>query len=483
MVDPQLLGEEGIISQEALEKTLEQRLAEADASIQKMLAAMPSEQQEKWRMNITGSAYHDQESSGDRDHVYGDQETQRSNEYTKIAVNPDVVPTQFREESGNGGKSIKKQKSRAHFNQDRRLQVSNIRKIGACVRCRLLKKPCSDGQPCYECSKVDCARVWKMGCIRTKMAKLLDMYSSGLHSVLACAEVNKVKNQIEFQASALGIEACHSSESTTFVSVDALEGQQAHANSNIDPHLSDDSHTTLVKLIDSNVDLPLKIEKYVQHMLPTFIQRETSAFMRTTLNTAQEVCDVTSEPLLGHILEFWATVNIFVNHELQWKLSESAEANAAPGQGTSILPDSTDGTYPVICLQLNAAAEKRAAVLCKSVLQQLDKRLLVPKFQPHFDLYIGSVILLSCFEKSAWVFKSWEQESFSSRWPLAQAPDQYIRNAETVISLIQILLNNRKVTPTITQRDDGVLVSSHSEDARIYFERLNLTCKSFFWVN
>jgi hypothetical protein len=61
------------------------------------------------------------------------------------------------------------------------------------------------------------------------------------------------------------------------------------------------------------------------------------------------------DPLLMKALELWVTVHMLVNHELKWFLYEKNSIETGAGQGTS-----TAGgiTYQLICIQLNAAAEK-----------------------------------------------------------------------------------------------------------------------------
>lgn len=81
-------------------------------------------------------------------------------------MNPNSRPTQFVAESDS--QPAQKRKARRNFDEDRRNEVREIRKIGACERCRILKKPCSLGTPCRTCAAVGDPRIWKEQCIRTK---------------------------------------------------------------------------------------------------------------------------------------------------------------------------------------------------------------------------------------------------------------------------------------------------------------------------
>jgi hypothetical protein len=97
---------------------------------------------------------------------------------------------------------------RGRFSDVRRREVSEVRKRGACIRCRMLKKPvsvtawfldlqafgispryyeqvvdfkqCSGDTPCLTCANVEAARLWKTPCIRTRITEVFELYSAGL---------------------------------------------------------------------------------------------------------------------------------------------------------------------------------------------------------------------------------------------------------------------------------------------------------------
>ncbi|MCJ1445824.1 MAG: hypothetical protein MMC23_006329 [Stictis urceolatum] len=54
---------------------------------------------------------------------------------------------------------------------DQRKQASEIRKLGACIRCRFLKKTCDKGEPCGGC-KPSHARLWLVPCTRIDIKDL-----------------------------------------------------------------------------------------------------------------------------------------------------------------------------------------------------------------------------------------------------------------------------------------------------------------------
>ncbi|KAF2652474.1 hypothetical protein K491DRAFT_47056 [Lophiostoma macrostomum CBS 122681] len=62
-------------------------------------------------------------------------------------------------------------RKRSSFDTSRRQEVAKVRRLGACLRCRLLKRPCSGGNPCRTCvaaavEKLKTKALTWMECIR-----------------------------------------------------------------------------------------------------------------------------------------------------------------------------------------------------------------------------------------------------------------------------------------------------------------------------
>jgi hypothetical protein len=392
------------------------------------------------------------------------------------AIMPHPMTTEFSAEYGNGQKTSKP-KIRGRFSADRRKEVQEVRKKGACLRCRMLKKPCSGDTPCNTCKSVDSARLWKSNCIRTKIAEVIEMYSAGLHSVLAYHDVNRAKSQTSFRISPHSIEACHFPETGVFAIFRALEGQQIAVTGNIDPGLSGNFTTNSRRLLDTdNDDLPKKLEEYAKKILTTFIQREPSQFMKITLDTAWQRS--TENEALTRALELWVIVHILVDDNVPWVISERIDEQAATGAGPIIDKNAGDNTYEDLYGQLNAAAEKKAAQMCKDVLNDFEKRLLQRANTSAFDFFLTAIIILNCIEKSTWLFKSWDQESFKGRWPLDKKPEYFALQGDRLANTINMLLNVRSSPPKTFIRPDGILATDGDSATVNYFNQVKLECKS-----
>ncbi|KAE8450514.1 hypothetical protein EG329_006245 [Mollisiaceae sp. DMI_Dod_QoI] len=470
MVDPQLLNE-GTNGQEHLSgKSIEQALSEATAAYSdNSFHDSPGNHQLTWSMLDMGNSYQELEQV---DKSIENNEASR-NTYAPIAMNPSMT-TEFSAEYGNGERPHKP-KSRGRFNPTRRKEVQEVRKLGACMRCRMLKKPCSGESPCNTCKSVETARVWKAPCIRTKLSEELEMYSSNLHVSLAYHEVNRIKSQVVFKASSDSIEASQYPETTVFATFSALQGQQMQAERLlVDPDLSAETNASSLRILDeNNDDLPSKLEAYMKRISNVFYEREPSRFMHVTLTTAQALAIQKQDALLARVLELWSIVHILVDHEISWTMSERVNVDAQAGHGPLIDQVANGVTFNILCLQLNAAAEKKAAAICKSVLNELERRLLQRNSLKDFETFLVAIVMLNCVEKSTWLYKSWEQESFKPRWPLDKPPTWYASQGDKLTGLLHMLLRMRSVPPKTYTREDGVL-ASESSPAHDYFEQLQL---------
>lgn len=474
MVDPQLFGEG--LPQEISESLASDINSLKDSTISDQYFVHRPADQPTWPMldGSGGNMYPDPE--GFESHVEEPRTQQQQQNFPRaIAINTGMT-TEFSAEYGNGQRA-NKPKVRGRFTPNRRKEVQEVRKRGACIRCRMLKKPCSGETPCNTCRNVESARLWKQPCMRTRLADELDMYSAGLHAVLAYHEVNAVKSRVNFTASANQIEASHYPETNIYAGFNALEGQDLPSEKNIDPILGlniDFSSESLRILDNDNDDLPMKIEGYAQRMSPIFFEKEPSHFMNVTLSVAMELSIQKQDSLLSRALELWATVHILVDHELKWSLSERRTMGDESSESHPIDPQGT--TYQLLCMQLSAAVEKKAAQTSKLVLNDLERRLLQRSSTSSFETFLVAIILLNCVEKSTWLFKSWEQDYLKARWPLDKTPIWYGSQGDRITDMLQMLLRMRNIPPkTYARMPDGILATELDSTVQNYFEKLNLS--------
>ncbi|KAI9819903.1 MAG: hypothetical protein M1827_006473 [Pycnora praestabilis] len=414
-----------------------------------------------------------------------------------IAMNPNTPQREFSAEFSNSPKPSRP-KVRGRFSASRRKEVQEVRKRGACIRCRMLKKPCSGASPCSTCISVESARLWKQPCIRTRIADELELYSAGLYGVLAFHDINQAKNRVHFQSFQGRIEVTHYLDSCTFITFSALEGRKPGRDIGRarDYDLGDSLQDEDLRLLDYEVDdLPAKLEQYMKKMAPTFHEREPSNFMKPTLKLAAELSVQKKDMLLTRVLELWTATHILVDLEMRWKtfsnptLPPSTSLAAFPSshspsafnmdENRTPIDDTTDPeSYALLCSQLRSAAEKRAAHLSKSVMNDLERRLLQRQSSGWFETFLVAIVLLNCVERTSWLFRTWEDEQYFTKWPLDRRPPYYFLQGERFADMVHMLLKMRGLPPKTQARpEDGLLLTAEGTDevAAIYFNTINIS--------
>ncbi|KAK3318606.1 hypothetical protein B0H66DRAFT_244883 [Apodospora peruviana] len=371
----------------------------------------------------------------------------------------------------------KSRHSRARFDPTRRKQVQEVRKIGACIRCRVLRKTCSKGEPCDTCRKVLSPRVWRSGCVRTKFSEQLDLYSAGVQIVLAQGRVNNIKQSITVGNRGLYIEACHFPDHENALQLQVLQRAGNHAPDGKAGSIAPVDSVTrnpVVMIDNDSQDVPAKVEAYMRKVLPELIKRETSNFMQVTLQTAFDVAGTANDELLKKSLELWGLVEL-LDRERQWQICvKSGLEDVALHY---IKEDDEDQeVFTTICLQLAAAAERKAAATSKSLLTGMQRVLQDSKTKVDFNMYFATLILLNCVEKSTWAFKAWEQDNLRQLWPLEKEPGSFTQQGYVIADLLRMLLGIRKALPrTICREADGKLATEEGDPViQDYFEAVSL---------
>lgn len=315
--------------------------------------------------------------------------------------------------------------------------------------------------------------------MRTRLHEQLDLYSAGVQVVLSQNRLNVLKEQLKPVNNGTKLQVSHFPETEVLIvtptlcaMVDPSEALTAMRD-NVQP-------APRVIMIDQDAEMiPEKIEQYMRAALPLFIERENSNFMKATLMTAQEQCEDIEEDVLKKALELWGLVEI-IDRERQWTfLEKPAEGDQEP-RWIKETPDSNDADiYTMLCMQLNAAAERKANQTSKSLLGLMHRLLQDSKTRISFRMYLAALIFLNCVEKSTWAFKAWEQAHLRPGWPLERDPGVFMQQGSDLANLLRMLLGIRKALPQTSRSADGKLVASDPDLGVVqFFERLDLDCKS-----
>lgn len=369
--------------------------------------------------------------------------------------------------------------SRSRFSAARRKEVQEVRKIGACIRCRILRKNCGKGTPCDTCRKVLAPRVWRTGCVRTRLHEQLDLYSAGVQVVLSQNRINHLKSKIQLLNNGTVIEVTHFTETGDPIVFGALVAMLQPSESQATARQSNESYCSAMMIDQDTEDIPGKIEKYMRDVLSTFIDREPSKFMRVTLQFARQQLMDTEDDLLRKSLELWGLVES-IDRERQWNIVEKPPIDGAEPTWIKEAQNETDpDIYTMICMQLNAAAERKANNTSKSLLSGMHRILQDSKVKIGFNVFLTALIFLNCVEKSTWAFKAWEQDHLRPGWPLERDPSDFTQQGDNLAGLLKMLLAIRKALPQTLRSTSGKLITSEQDPTVVnFFQNLDLDCKS-----
>ncbi|EQK97853.1 hypothetical protein OCS_06434 [Ophiocordyceps sinensis CO18] len=362
---------------------------------------------------------------------------------------------------------------RSKFTPARRQEVKEVRKLGACIRCRILRKICSKGTPCDTCRKVLAPRVWMTGCVRSRLHEQLDLYSAGVQVVLSQNRINLHRDQLTLTDVDSTVQVSHFPDTGKFISLPTLavllepgEGHEADADNNKVYHV--------IMVDQDKEDVPDKVDAYVRDVLELFVEREPSRFMRITLETAMQQLAEGEDELLRKALELWGLVES-IDRERQWTI---VERPAGEGQKPRPIKEAQDENdvdiYTMICMQLNAAAERKANGTSKALLNLMDRLLADSKTKAGFKVYLTALILLNCVEKSTWAFKAWESCQVQPQM-LERDPGAFTQQGGHLAALFKMLLGIRHALPHVVRADDGKLATLDPDPAIAhYFQTLDL---------
>lgn len=469
-----------------------------------------------------------------QEHTKDDQLNKRNPHTRPIAINPNPQ-THFTTDFSVNQK-VTKPKVRGRFSDSRRKEVQEVRKRGACIRCRMLKKPCSGENPCNTCQNVESARLWKQPCIRTRIAEEFSLYTAGLHAMLAHHAVYQARGLIRLNQIPGRIEATHHTQSGHFATFTPLKCQHSSTtqNAEIDPAIFGALASPDLELIDTDDDISGKLDLYIKKTGPAFFETEESAFMKTTVQVALSMTSPSQDYLLSKALELWNFTRILTSRSLEWHLFSNPSVAPTMAPSTLSGTDQEDATrttitslnhpssYNLIKMQLMGATEKRAACLARVVMNDLERRLLQRQQANPFETFLVAVILLACVERMCWLYRTWEvpiaavttatteashqaasteddlatalQSDPSSstavgeslqaparhpRWPLDKSPAAYSQQGERFSDILNMLLKMRGVPPKPTPRNtDGMLVvwaDDADEKVKIWYDGIAVT--------
>ncbi|KAJ9607849.1 hypothetical protein H2200_007928 [Cladophialophora chaetospira] len=367
--------------------------------------------------------------------------------------------------------SQRQQKVRGSFAPERRDQVRKMRELGACIRCRMLRKTCSADTPCHTCASVESPRLWKIQCVRTKLDEAFPIYFLMPFTVLTHKELETLKTNAASNGSAGRMEVFHFLDRKITFKARQFFNVYMPNTGGLQPVPQDE-----VMALDLETDNVLpKVEQYLQAISTELINDEPGAAIRVSLQTAQAireeqaksiVAESSDKPddLISKVIELWLATVVMTDDRKDKKPHFTHESGLMNGRrviDNTMQPSS----YLLLTNQLRAAVEKRASVVCKAVLHQFEQRILRNKCK-NFETVLASFILLNCAERMCWLYQYWAIPG--KECPLDTHPSRYAEKAESFADLIQMLLNLRHSEPKIIAVSrTGDLTARNQEDTAL----------------
>ena len=193
----------------------------------------------------------------------------------------------FVSESGTLSKSPKP-KVRGKFSPSRRQEVREMRQRGACLRCRMLKKTCSNGSPCQACGAIESPRIWKNPCIRTKLVNEFNLYFVGLHTIMTFRNIAQLKQNAVAQGDGGSLDIYHLDKSPTGVSLKATTIMPATPFAEVPGthHVTAPQETPSAPCVivgSDNDDISKKMGVYCRTTQDRLLEQDENPFMRTTI--------------------------------------------------------------------------------------------------------------------------------------------------------------------------------------------------------
>lgn len=335
-------------------------------------------------------------------------------------------------------------KIRGRFDDSRRKEVAGVRKSGACIRCRMLKKSCSGEVPCRTCRSVESARLWKGTCSRARVADEFTLWSSALFHTLSSSNMSAAAHGLDPVKLPGRMEVrMHSSPDFCMsFAVKAVPEQLAASVERSESHASATGEVTT--LLDDGDDMSNKIYAYTKLVADTFVNEVDTPFMRNTLQVALSVarredaeriakadepqeqspsrtCYNLQEQLIRNVVELWILTTVLAVPEkcpihMQYRHDTTPSTEAEPVEWTESQAEAglaqcvSDRSRRLVTGQILAALENRCSRLSKIVMNELERRLLQRQQINRFATFISTVVLLNCVERMTGFYKSLDSD-------------------------------------------------------------------------
>ncbi|KIW46452.1 hypothetical protein, variant [Exophiala oligosperma] len=338
--------------------------------------------------------------------------------------NDQTVP--FVPQTGASGKGPRP-KGRAKLSPQTKLQAAMVRKIGACSRCRALRKPCVPVDPanprgiCKLCINIKNPRIWKNTCIRPRLWEILEAYFARPRVY----SVNREQSGVAWLQYHGSVNVVHFEGKTV-----ALRARYRKPPDNALDNFSDFS----IVQEDGAIAIDLenqdeRMETYLKAITEDVIAREKSPMIKATLQVAyslhiEQLANPSTDKedkILSDVIELWTATSLMIDPELK---AEFTIVSGSTGAQRAISECHNTSAYAAMAKQLQAVIENRTSFLSKPTMRRFEECCGHRNKAKSFKVFMTAFILLSCAERMCWLFRRWESDT-SVPWSLIRTAGSY----------------------------------------------------------
>ncbi|KAF2154571.1 hypothetical protein K461DRAFT_319113 [Myriangium duriaei CBS 260.36] len=358
-----------------------------------------------------------------------------------------------------------KKQRRNKFSAERRKEVGGIRKMGACLRCRMLKKPCSGETPCATCSVIGAPRVWRAACIRTRVADEFTLYNTSYFYAKARDTANVLLGSTQMEKSGGNIAVTFFNDGLP-LALPALQNCSPSSNAagsdTPDSSTVHDMTRTFALQLDTQ-EAAKTVESYLDLEHERFVAAEPNTLLRATLQTLKQLDNEHKDTLVARTIFLWSATTLLVAPEtLTWEIVHKSSESTPGGVTTSI--DAARPDHALLQSQVLDAVERYASQAVKQVCNELERRLLARATSTSMITFLITVLLLNSVERMSLLFRTFDTRASASTtsppadpsiaspgapqdWPLTRPPSAYFSQGFSFSNLLHLLLRMRSLPP------------------------------------
>ncbi|KAL8715266.1 MAG: hypothetical protein Q9220_001224 [cf. Caloplaca sp. 1 TL-2023] len=269
------------------------------------------------------------------------------------------------------------QKVRGKFTDLRRQEVQKIRKKGACIRCRMLRKT------------------------------ELEIFQTGLFKKVPSQYLEQREGQGMITSRQSYIRLVNVESDVRPMSFSTQDDIQQNSRQSRESKSDEENEETSIFYLNETIEqISSKLLSYIRTVAPQLVDQEPSLLTNQTFVTAK----TSGDKLLMQALDLWALTQVIISEHHDWSLTHSADQMVIDGQSriphetqTSQRPaQSSQTSMKYVTRQLQAAAEQQASIVSKNIMIDLEKRLeRKDKCQGAETFFVG-ITLLYCVERMTW---------------------------------------------------------------------------------